>query len=379
MIPEDWNSARLGKVATLQRGFDLPHRLRKPGIVPIVTSSGLGDTHSESKVTGPGVVTGRYGTIGDVFYVVKDFWPLNTTLYVKEFHGNNPLFISYLLKTIDFHTHSGKSGVPGVNRNDLHELIVPVPSTLAEQTAIAEALSDADTLIESLEQLIAKKRQLKQGAMQELLTGKKRLPGFSGEWLVKRLGELFEITSSKRVFQSEWTTWGVPFYRARELAVLGEQGFVDNDLFITKELYASCKKAYGVPAIGDILVTGVGTLGKVYVVVDEREFYFKDGNIIWFKCADKICPEFLKQLYSTPLIIKQIEDGSEGTTVGTYTITNAKNTLIPFPSIPEQTAIAATLSDLDAEISALEIKLTKSRALKQGMMHKLLTGQIRLI
>src|SRR5579872_2590898 len=96
-----WKSGRLGKVATLQRGFDLPHRLRKPGVVPIITSSGSSDTHCESKVAGPGVVTGRYGTIGEVFYIETNFWPLNTTLYVQNFHGNDPLFVSYLLRTID--------------------------------------------------------------------------------------------------------------------------------------------------------------------------------------------------------------------------------------------------------------------------------------
>src|SRR5438477_10222887 len=106
-----WTSERLGNVATLQRGFDLPHAQRKAGTVPIVTSSGFAHTHCESKVLGPGVVTGRYGTIGEVFYVQTDFWPLNTTLYVKDFHGNDPLFIAYLLRTIDFHTHTGKSGV----------------------------------------------------------------------------------------------------------------------------------------------------------------------------------------------------------------------------------------------------------------------------
>src|SRR5690349_9743908 len=167
----DWKTSLLGNVATLQRGYDLPHRLRKPGPIPIVTSSGFESKHCEAKVKAPGVVTGRYGTIGEVFYVRDDFWPLNTTLYVRDFHDNDPLFISYLLRTIDFHTHSEKSGVPGVNRNDLHEIEVALPPTKAEQEVIAEALSDADALIESLEQLIAKKRQIKQGTMQALLTG----------------------------------------------------------------------------------------------------------------------------------------------------------------------------------------------------------------
>jgi len=178
VVSAHWKAEPLRNVATLQRGFDLPHRLRKPGTVPIVTSSGIEDTHCEAKVKAPGVVTGRYGTIGKVFFVHHDFWPLNTTLYVREFHGNDPLFVSYLLRTIDFHTHSGKSGVPGVNRNDLHEIVVPLPPTKVEQEPIAEALSDTDALIESLEQLLTKKHHIKQGAMQELLTGKKRLPGF---------------------------------------------------------------------------------------------------------------------------------------------------------------------------------------------------------
>src|ERR1035438_5120787 len=152
MVDRGWAAESLGKVVTLQRGYDLSQRLRRPGTVPIITSSGFGGTHCEAKVAGPGVVTGRYGTIGEVFYVQPDFWPLNTTLYVKDFHGNDPLFVSYLLRTIDFHTHSGKSGVPGVNRNDLHEIVVHFPCAKAEQETIAEALSDADALIERSEE-----------------------------------------------------------------------------------------------------------------------------------------------------------------------------------------------------------------------------------
>jgi len=268
--------------------------------------------------------------------------------------------------------------------------VAPVP----EQHAIAGVLHDVDELIDVLDKLTAKKRDLKRAVMQELLTGKRRLPGFArakagfkqtevgaipDEWAVKRLGDLFEVTSSKRVFQSEWRTQGVPFYRARELAVLGEFGSVNNELFITQKMYDAFKRAYGVPNVGDMLVTGVGTLGKVYVVTDEREFYFKDGNIIWFKIAGTVAPEFLRQLYLTPLITKQISDGSGGTTVGTYTITGAKKTVIPFPPLPEQTAIAAVLSDMDADIAALEARRIKAQAMKQGMMQQLLTGNIRLI
>jgi type I restriction enzyme S subunit len=131
----------------LKRGYDLPQQRRKPGVVPIVSSSGISGFHSQTMVKAPGVVTGRYGTIGEVFYVTSDFWPLNTTLYVRDFKCNDPRFISYFLKTINFQSCSDKAAVPGVNRNHLHELSVRVPP-LTEQRAIAHILGTLDDKIE---------------------------------------------------------------------------------------------------------------------------------------------------------------------------------------------------------------------------------------
>ena len=139
-MASEWPQVPLGEVITLQRGFDLPSRDRKPGKVPILSSSGITDYHSEVRVPGPGVVTGRYGTIGQVFLVKEGFWPLNTTLWVKDFHGNDPLWVSYLLRTIDFMSCSDKSSVPGVNRNDLHRIPVLRPP-LDEQCTIADVLA----------------------------------------------------------------------------------------------------------------------------------------------------------------------------------------------------------------------------------------------
>jgi type I restriction enzyme S subunit len=143
----EWAEMPLGDAITLQRGFDLPSQNRKPGKVPIVSSSGISDYHSEVGAKGPGVVTGRYGTIGQVFLIKEDYWPLNTTLWVKDFHGNDPHFASYLLRTVDFQSCSDKSSVPGVNRNDLHRIPVLLPP-LAEQKAIAAVLGALDDKIE---------------------------------------------------------------------------------------------------------------------------------------------------------------------------------------------------------------------------------------
>lgn len=149
-----WKEIPLGEVLTLKRGYDLPNTERRKGKIPVVSSSGISDFHDECKAKGPGVVTGRYGTIGQVFYVPNDYWPLNTTLYVKDFKGNDPRFLSYFLQTIDFQAFAAKSAVPGINRNDLHMLDVNIPD-IETQICIAKILSAYDDLIENNARRIA--------------------------------------------------------------------------------------------------------------------------------------------------------------------------------------------------------------------------------
>ena len=143
-----WQETTLGEVIELKRGYDLPKRERFPGAVPLVSSSGVTDYHAASKVAGPGVVTGRYGTLGEVFFVRDDFWPLNTTLYVRDFKSNDPRFISYFLKCIDFQPFSDKAAVPGLNRNHLHQAPIWFPDDVNEQRAIAHILGTLDDKIE---------------------------------------------------------------------------------------------------------------------------------------------------------------------------------------------------------------------------------------
>jgi len=144
----EWVETTLGEVIELKRGYDLPQQNRRPGAVPVVSSSGVTDQHAEAMAKGPGVVTGRYGTLGQVFYIEQDFWPLNTTLYVRDFKGNDPRFISYFLRGLDFLAYSDKAAVPGLNRNHLHQARVVVPTDVAEQRAIAHILGTLDDKIE---------------------------------------------------------------------------------------------------------------------------------------------------------------------------------------------------------------------------------------
>ena len=146
--PDGWIETRLGDVITLKRGYDLPERDRRPGHVPVVSSSGVIGRHADSRVAGPGVVTGRYGTLGRVFFVPDDFWPLNTALYVRDFKGNDPRFVSYFLRSLDLSHFSDTAAVPGLNRRHLHEEVVRMPTGIAEQRAIASVLGTLDDKID---------------------------------------------------------------------------------------------------------------------------------------------------------------------------------------------------------------------------------------
>ena len=152
ILMSEWKTTELGNVITLKRGYDLPQQKRKPGLIPIFSSSGVSGSHNTAMVKAPGVITGRYGTIGQVFYADTDFWPLNTTLYLEDFHGNDPQFIYYFLKTLAWEKFTSASAVPGINRNTVHKEIVRIPD-VETQRIIAKYLLLIDEKIKNNEQI----------------------------------------------------------------------------------------------------------------------------------------------------------------------------------------------------------------------------------
>jgi len=170
-----WDIKCVAEVAPLQRGFDLPNGKLKQGPYPVVYSNGVLNHHASFQVRGPGIITGRSGTIGTVIFVERDFWPHNTALWVTSFKGNDPKFLFYLYTQIGLEQFATGSGVPTLNRNDVHAFKVTIPRNKDEQTSIATILGDMDAEIAALEAKLAKARQIKQGMMQELLTGRIRL------------------------------------------------------------------------------------------------------------------------------------------------------------------------------------------------------------
>ena len=375
-IPSDWVLLHLREVAPLQRGFDLPTPRIRSGPYPVVYSNGVLEQHYQSMVKSPGVVTGRSGTIGKVHFVEKDYWPHNTSLWVTSFCGNDPKFIYYLYSHVDLvRFHSG-SGVPTLNRNDVHQHMVACPP-LAEQRAIAESLSDVDGFLRTLEALIAKKRAIKQAAMQQLLTGKTRLPGFSGEWVTKRLGDLGSFSKGRGIKRENVSDEGFPCVRYGELYTR----YQDHIANLVSRTPAAVALAALPIKTGDLLFAGSGEIaeeiGRCAAYIG-KEQAFAGGDIVVLTPFNEISV-YLGYLMNHPTVATQKTRMAQGDAVVHISAGSLAQVQICLPSIKEQQAIAAMLSEMDAEIAALEQRRDKIRAIKQGMMQQLLTGRTRLV
>ena len=262
-----------------------------------------------------------------------------------------------------------------VNIHQIRNFTIPVPSP-DEQEAIAEALADADALIEFLEQLIAKKRQIKQGAMEELLTGKKRLAGFSGEWEVKPLGELAIIRGGGTPSTTQPQFWDGDVLWCTPTDITGLNGLKDLTDTSRKLSYLGLKSSSAeiIPA-HSIVMTSRATIGECAI---NRVPVCTNQGFKNFVPFDNFDVEFLYYL-----LLTQKQDfislcsGSTFLEIGKTQLASFE---IRVPTTKdEQIAIASVLSDMDAEIVALEAKLTKTQQVKQGMMQELLTGKVRLV
>jgi type I restriction enzyme S subunit len=390
VIPEDWSLQELESISIISRlagaeytslwketpdgeiialrGFNIGKgRIIERELVRI--SNELSLKLKRSRLCKGDVVYPCVGSIGNAAVITED-----NKYHIQQNIARitpNPAAISsrylanYLMSSLgemEVARLNASSSQPSVLVGSLRQYRIPLPPTKAEQEAIAEVLSDADALIESLEQLLTKKRQLKQGAMQELLTGKKRLPGFSEKWEVKRLGELAEIVMGQSPSSAHYNNRGdgLPLIQGNA-DISGRQTI--------KRVFTTEVTKRG--RSGDILMSVRAPVGEISRAV----FDVCLGRGV---CAIRHPNDFL--YYA--LIAKEPTWStlSKGSTFDSVSSTDVRAFEVDVPADEsEQTAIAAILSDMDAEIAALEAKLAKARSIKQGMMQELLTGRIRLV
>jgi len=252
-----WRSCRLGDVMTLKRGHDLPAQSRQDGDVPVVSSSGITGYHKEAKAAAPGVVTGRYGTLGEVFYLTQDYWPLNTSLYVIDFKGNDPQFSAYFLKNALKDYQSDKAAVPGVDRNVLHEIKVQAPD-YPTQLRITAVLSSYDNLIENNRRRMALLEESARLLYREWFV-RLRFPGYehtrivdgvSEGWERKTLGEQITLNYGKALKADDRVEGTFPVYGSSGVVgthdkqltsgpgiIVGRKGNVGSVYWCAKDFY----------------------------------------------------------------------------------------------------------------------------------------------
>lgn len=287
--------------------------------------------------------------------------------------------------------HAKTATMTTIDQGVLGKCPVLIPQPL-EQEAIATTLSDTDALIEALEQLIAKKRHIKQGTMQELLTGKRRLPGF-GEGKGYKQTEIGVIPEDWKVVTADQICELVvdcknrtpPVVEGGDFAVVRTPNvrhgkFVQEDLRFTDKYSFVEWTARAVPQIGDILITREAPLGEVCLVPENLQVCLGQRMMLYRPDFKKLDSSFLLYMLMAPAVQNCLQKKIGGSTVGHAKVDDIRNLAVPIPPTKvEQKEIATILSDMDTEIATLEAKLTKTRQLKQGMMHNLLTGRIRLV
>lgn len=403
VIPKDWVVPSLSELTEAQRpisygivqtGPNVPNGIRCLRVLDIndgrinkteliTTSRQISDAYRRTILQEGDLVMPLRGKVGDVGLVDAELEGANLTRGVALIAIRSGWSPAYCKQVISF-TATRKRLEQAMNGSALQEIPIaslrafriPTPKNLPEQRAIATALSDVDGLLGALDRLIAKKRDLKQAAMQQLLTGQTRLPGFHGQWEVKRLGSLADIRSGGTPSTGEPRFWDgdVPWCTPTDITALNGHKYLRETARMITTLGLKASSAEMIPA-HSVVMTSRATIGEcaINTVPVSTNQGFK--NFVPFATTDV---DFLYYLLGTQ---KQgfisLCGGSTFLEIGKTQLT-AYEVRLPTTKA-EQTAIAEVLTEMDAEIAALEQQREKSRALKQGMMQELLTGKTRLV
>ncbi len=304
----------------------------------------------------------------------------------------NSRFLNYILNAQFSKNYSNKVlsvavGQANINGQKLKTYPIPLPPTLAEQEAIAAALSDTDSLLSSLDALIAKKRLIKQGAMQELLTGKKRLAGFSGEWEVKTFKNLFHFSGGFTASRDQLSSNGYCYLHYGDIH-MSKKTFVDlkTEFHDIPKLNINLKRVSEISLLndGDIVFVDASEddegASRHVVIVNPDNIPFISGlhTIVAKGKTNELAHSYRRYCFQTRAVKDQFRFYAVGTKVTGISKTNIAKINLPVPSILEQQAIAEILTNMDTEIAALEARREKTSLLKQGMMQELLTGKTRI-
>ena len=396
VVPVEWDAASIGQFSTCfsggtpstsnprYYGGDIPwitssdlNRRRVSEVAGRITDAGL--VNSAAKfVTEGTLLIALYGATAGACAVSEIRAAINQAVLAIVPHGviTEFLFHTLTLRKDHFIKAYTQGGQPNLSGEIVKSFSIPIPP-LPEQHVIAATLSDVDALLDRLDRLIAKKRDLKQAAMQQLLTGQTRLPGFQGEWEVKHLGDVGTFLKGSGVKKDEAESGDLPCIRYGEIYTHHNCYIRTCKSWISRDVAATATRLRQ----GDLLFAGSGEtkeeIGKCVAFVNDYEA-FAGGDIVILRVANADAM-FMGYYCNTAPINAQKASMGQGDAVVHISAAALSRIEITVPSALEQTAIAAVLADMDDELAGLEARRDKTRDLKHGMMQELLTGRIRLI
>ena len=336
------------------------------GQYPIYGSGGVMGYASDYICEADTVIIGRKGSINNPIYAEEPFWNVDTAfgLCAKK-DILLPKYLFYFCIKFDFERLNRTVTIPSLTKSDLLKIKIQVPSLDVQQEVI-----DKLTKIESI--LNFRKQELK--LLDELVRG--RFVELFGDpvvnskgWEMVELGELTGIGSSKRIFEKEYVSDGIPFYRTKEIVELSKGNTISTELFITEERYAEIKEKYGVPKTGDLLISAVGTIGIIWIVDGENEFYFKDGNLIRVDGSEKFNSVYLKNLLEC-LIDEYKKRMSVGTAYAALTISGLAKMKVYNAPIELQNQFADFAHQVDKSKLIVQKELDETQLLFDSLMQE---------
>ena len=376
---------KLKDVLKIGNGKD--HSSLPDGEYPVLGSGGIMRYANRYLYDGESVLLPRKGTLNNIQYIKGKFWTVDTCYYtIINQDITHPYYLYRLLRTFDLSGLDSGASIPSMTSKTYYGIKVQLPP-LPTQQKIASILSAYDNLIQNYKKQI----EALQTAASELYKEwfvRFRFPGYKNSrfengipegWKIERLGNLFEITSSKRVFEEDYVNEGIPFYRSKEIIELSNNQEITTELFISNELYAKFKNKFGVPKENDILITSVGSIGNSYQVRKDDIFYFKDGNLTWIKSSSKkALSKYLIYWLKSDLGKNTLISSTIGTSQSALTIEKLRAIKILVPEVNILEKFEQKISSFDIKIQILNKQITNLTQQRDLLLPRLMSDKLEV-
>ncbi|PMN78609.1 restriction endonuclease subunit S [Vibrio splendidus] len=366
-----WEQKTVKEVAPLQRGFDLPTTQVIKGNYPVVYSNGIGRYHHEFKVKAPGIVTGRSGTIGSLTYIEQDYWPHNTSLWVTKFIDCEPKFAFYLYEKLGLKRFATGSGVPTLNRNDVHDQKVFIPK-IEEQKKIANFLTLVDTKIDQLAEKHRLLKLYKKGVMQQIFSQKVRFKDENGntfpEWKEKYFGEIFTRVTTKNKENN-----------GNVLTISAQKGLISQLEYFNKSVAAKDVSGYYLLHKGDFAYNKSYSQGYPMGAIKPLKRYEKgvvSTLYICFRPKAKFSESFFEQFFDSGMLNREItkiaQEGARNHGLLNVSVKEFFDDIkLTVPELEEQKKIAQFLQSIDTKIEGVVEKIEQTKQFKKGLLQQM--------